>query len=155
MTVLTCVPSYATYPTPVLFVLIHLFCLAQSLLYWGTILFRCAAATCAMLAWTFCCAGLSLIPRFSRTSTFLIGTVALTPTVITCTVGSTFQPSLNSSSMEHSHRTRLTHFWLGTTLLLFFEQEKRGITSDYVDPLFLGFLGKSPVARVGIEPHDG
>ena len=39
----------------------------------------CSSATCAMLAWTFCCAGLSLIPRFSRTSTFLIGTVALTP----------------------------------------------------------------------------
>jgi hypothetical protein len=43
MTFIACVPSYATYPTPVLFALIHLFCLAQSLLYWGTILFRCAA----------------------------------------------------------------------------------------------------------------
>ena len=89
--------SCATHPTPVLFALIHLFCLAHSLLYWGTILFRCAAATCVMLAWTFCCAGFSLIPRLLRISTFLIGTVALTPTVITCTVGLTFQPSLSSS----------------------------------------------------------
>jgi hypothetical protein len=90
-----CLP--VTDPTPVFFTLIHVFCLAQSLLYWGTILFRCAAATCVMLAWTFCCAGFSLIPRLLRISTFLIGTVALTPTVITCTVGLTFQPSLSSS----------------------------------------------------------
>ena len=87
--------AYTIYPIPVLFAFIDLLCLAHSLLYWGTILFRCAAATCAMLAWTFCCAGFSLMPRLFSTSTFLIGTVALTPTVITCTVGIAFQPSLS------------------------------------------------------------
>ena len=93
----------ATYPTPVFFTLIHLFCLAHSLLYWGTILFRCAAATCAMLAWTFCYAGFSLMPRLFSTSTFLIGTVALTPTVITCTVGLTFQLSLSTYLMRGAY----------------------------------------------------
>ena len=60
-------------------------------------------------------------------------------------------PSVSSSKLPliiHRYFERfppfLTHFWLGATFLLFFEQEKRGITSDYVDPLFLGFLGKSP-----------
>jgi hypothetical protein len=50
------------YPTPVL-VLIHLLCLAPSLLLdWGTIQCRCDAAPCTMLAWTFCC-DFSIIPR--------------------------------------------------------------------------------------------
>jgi hypothetical protein len=38
------VRSYAPHPTPVLLALIHLFCLAHSRLYCGTILFRCVAA---------------------------------------------------------------------------------------------------------------
>ena len=52
---------------------------AQSLLYWGTIRFRCVATTCtSMLDWTFCWADFSIIPRLFMTSTFLFGTVALT-----------------------------------------------------------------------------
>jgi hypothetical protein len=49
--------AYTIYPIPVLFALMGLLMRAHSLLYWGTILFMCAAATCAMLAWTFCYAG--------------------------------------------------------------------------------------------------
>ena len=108
MAFIASVSPYVTCPTSVFFILIHLFYLAHSLLYWGTILFRCVGATCAMLAWTFCCAGFSLIPRLLSTSTFLIGTVALTPTVITCTVGLTFQPSLGYTNCFKVPTSRIT-----------------------------------------------
>jgi hypothetical protein len=49
--------------------------------------FGCAATTRVMLDWICFCAGFSMIPRFLRTSTFLIGTVAIIATVMTGTVG--------------------------------------------------------------------